>query len=163
MFMHHKRLIGILLMALTGLLAACDFGSGGGGGIIQSGKPSNAIDVSIIYAPESALYMPRVIQDFNQLSSSGKNPVTGQPYADGEQPVWVTDLTDGKGGSSGTVMQGIVNAIIAPNNQNVERPTIFQPSVSHWLALTNANTGREVFDLANIQPTANAAVVMAIW
>ncbi|MBZ0290487.1 MAG: VWA domain-containing protein, partial [Anaerolineae bacterium] len=163
MFIRNKRLMGILLIVLAGLLAACDFGGSGGGGIIQSGKPSNAIDVSIIYAPESALYMPRVIQDFNQLSSEGKNPVTGQAYASGEKPIWVTDLTEGKGGSSGTVMQGIVNAIIAPNNANVAKPVIFEPSVGHWLALTNANTGREVFDLANIQPTANAAVVMAIW
>ncbi|MEO8611466.1 MAG: VWA domain-containing protein [Chloroflexota bacterium] len=162
--MHHKRLIGVLLIMLAGLLAACDFGGGpSGGGIVQGDKPANAIDVSIIYAPESALYMPRVIQDFNQLSKEGKNPVTGQPLASGEKPVWVTDLTDGKGGSSGTVMQGIVNAIIAPNNANIAKPVIFEPSVAHWLALTNANTGREVFDLANIQPTANAAVVMAIW
>ena len=161
--MHRKRLIGVLLIVLAGILAACDFGGAGPSGVAQSGKPANAVDVSIIYAPESALYMPRVIQDFNQLSSEGKNPVTGQPLASGEKPVWVTDLTDGKGGSSGTVMQGIVNAIIAPNNANIAKPVIFEPSVAHWLALTNANTGREVFDLANIQPTAKAAVVMAIW
>jgi Ca-activated chloride channel family protein len=161
--MHRKRLIGVLLIVLAGILAACDFGGAGPSGVAQSGKPANAIDVSIIYSPEENLYLPRVIQDFNQLSSEGKNPVTGQPLAEGEKPVWVTDSTDGKGASAGTVMQGIVNAIIAPNNANIAKPVIFAPSVSHWLALTNANTGREVFDLANIQPTAKAPVVMAIW
>jgi Ca-activated chloride channel family protein len=60
-------------------------------------------------------------------------------------------------------MQGIVNAIIAPNNRNVVRPVIFQPSVSHWLALANYQSGRQLFDLANAQATALAPVVMAIW
>ncbi len=161
-----KRLIALMLVIMTGLLAACDLGSGGGGSGTpgaQSGKPANAVEVSIIYAPESALYMPRIIQSFNDLSSQGKNPVTGQAYASGEKPVWVTDPTNGAGGSSGTVMQGIINAIIAPNNANVARPVIFEPSVSHWLALANERSGRQLFDLANAQPTANAAVVMAIW
>jgi Ca-activated chloride channel family protein len=161
-----KRLIALMLVIMTGLLAACDLGSGGGGSGTpgaQSGKPANAVEVSIIYAPESALYMPRIIQSFNDLSAQGKNPVTGQAYASGEKPVWVTDPTNGAGGSSGTVMQGIINAIIAPNNANVARPVIFEPSVSHWLALANERSGRQLFDLANAQPTANAAVVMAIW
>lgn len=160
--MLQKRVVALLVMLMAGLLAACDLGSSGGG-TTQSGRPSNAVDVSIIYAPESALYMPRIIEDFNRLSAEGKNPVTGAALASGEAPVWVVDLTAGKGGSSGTVMQGIVNAIIAPNNQNVAKPVIFQPSVSHWLALANERSGRELFDMANIQPTANAPVVMAIW
>src|SRR6185503_5243171 len=101
MLMHRKRLIGILLIMLAGLLAACDLGGAGPSGVAQSGKPANAIDVSIIYSPEENLYLPRVIQDFNQLSSEGKNPVTGQPLAEGEKPVWVTDATDGKGASAG--------------------------------------------------------------
>lgn len=163
--MHHqKRLIALMLILVTGLLAACDLGSSSSGTPgAQSGKPANAIEVSIIYAPESALYMPRIIQSFNDLSSQGKNPVTGEAYASGAKPIWVVDPTEGKGGSSGTVMQGIVNAIIAPNNQNVAKPVIYEPSVSHWLALANERSGRQLFDLANSQPTANAPVVMAIW
>src|SRR5690606_27488637 len=43
------------------------------------------------------------------------------------------------------------------------RPTIFQPSVSHWLSLANELARREIFDLDEAQPTANAPVVMAIW
>ncbi|MEL6525782.1 MAG: VWA domain-containing protein, partial [Chloroflexota bacterium] len=41
--------------------------------------------------------------------------------------------------------------------------TIFQPSVSHWLALANYNSGRELFDLSNSPATANAPVVISIW
>jgi Ca-activated chloride channel family protein len=60
-------------------------------------------------------------------------------------------------------MQGIVNAFIAPNNQNVARPVIFEPSVSHWLALANFQSGRQIFDLSEARATALAPVVMAIW
>ncbi|MBA3874779.1 MAG: hypothetical protein H0X30_37090, partial [Anaerolineae bacterium] len=162
-----KQLIALMLIMITGLLAACDLGGSNGPSTtpgVQSGnRPANAVDVSIIYAPESALYMPQIIQSFNELSGQGKNPVTGQPYDNGQKPIWMVDPTNGAGGSSGTVMQGIINAIIAPNNQNVAKPVIFEPSVSHWLALANERSGRQLFDLANSQPTAKAAVVMAIW
>jgi Ca-activated chloride channel family protein len=158
-----QRIIFALLAAVALLLTACDLPGSSGTTTTTGGKPANAIEVSIIYAPESALYMPRIIQSFNELSAKGTNPETGQPYASGEKPVWIVDPTEGKGGSSGTSMQGIVNAIIAPNNQNVLKPVIFEPSVSHWLALANERSGRELFDLANSQPTANAPVVMAIW
>ncbi|GAB4531103.1 MAG: VWA domain-containing protein [Anaerolineae bacterium] len=121
--------------------------------------PANAIQISITYAPESDLYMPETIEEFNRAFADGRNPVTGQPLAQGERPIYVT----GGPGSSGTVMQGIVNAFIAPNNQNVARPVIFQPSVSHWLALANYQSGRQIFNLAEAEPTALAPVVMAIW
>lgn len=162
---NYKRVSVLILAFMVGLLTACDLGSSGGNGTSQSGlnKPANAIEVTIIYAPESAQYMPRIIESFNRLASEGKDPLTGEGLASGKQPVWVTDLTDGKGGSSGTVTQGIVNALIAPTNQNVARPVIFQPSVSHWLALANELTGRDLFDMANVQGTANAPVVMSIW
>ncbi|HEX2620503.1 MAG TPA: hypothetical protein VHL11_10155, partial [Phototrophicaceae bacterium] len=157
----NKLLLSAVALILMLLLGACSFGSsdngGGGGGGVS--VPANAIQISIIYAPESDLYMPQTIADFNQSYADGKNPITGQPLASGERPIYVT----GKTGSSGTVMQGVVNAIIAPNNQNVERPVIFQPSVSHWLALANYQSGRQLFDLANAKATALAPVVMAIW
>ncbi len=121
--------------------------------------PDNAITISIIYAPESEAYLPEAIQNFNRAYAEGRNPITGERLADGEKPIFV----EGRNASSGTVMQGIVNAIIAPNNQNVEKPTIFAPSVSHWLALANYQSGRELFDLTNSPATANAPVVMAIW
>jgi Ca-activated chloride channel homolog len=159
-----KRIFLLLAVLTLAILTACD--SGSATPVVNNNgvsRPNNAIDVSIIYAPESALYMPKAIEDFNRAFASGKNPVTGQNLASGERPIYVTDLTNGKGGSSGTVMQGIVNAIIAPNNANVAKPVIFEPSVSHWLALANYQSGRQIFDLSNIQATALAPVVMAIW
>jgi Ca-activated chloride channel family protein len=122
-------------------------------------RPSNAIEISIIYAPESELYLPQAITDFNSAYARGINPLTNQPLGSGERPIYVV----GVAGSSGTVMEGIVNAILSPNNQNVERPTIFAPSVSHWLALANYFAGRDLFNLAEARPTALAPVVMAIW
>lgn len=143
---------------------ACGFGGDEGGGSTNSGDsglqpPANAIEISIIYAPEEELYMVDAIKQFNQAYIDGKNPVTGQALADNEQPIFVTGQT----GSSGQVAQGLINAFIAPNNTNVARPTIFSPSVSHWLALVNFQAGRPVFDLADSPPTALAPVVMAIW
>jgi len=146
---------------IVSLLAACDGGGdaasveGTGGGSI----PANAIEISIIYAPESNDYMPKIIQDFNDSYRNGINPITGEALAEGERPIYVT----GEPGSSGTIMQAIVNAVTAPNNANVAMPTIFQPSVSHWLSLANELSRREIFDLSDAQPTANAPVVMAIW
>jgi len=159
--MIRKRLFLGIALALASLgLAACDDrGSAGGSGSSGQTAPANAIEISIIYAPESADYMKTIIPAFNESYARGINPVSGQPLASGESPIFVT----GRDGSSGTVMQAIVNAIIAPTAENVERPTIFQPSVSHWLALANYLARRELFDLAEIIPTANAPVVMAIW
>lgn len=158
-----RRIIFLLTVLLIGLLAACDNNNNTNQNNATSqngiGRPANAVEVSIIYAPESDLYMPETIEEFNRAYASGKNPLTGENLASGERPIFVT----GEPGSSGTVMQGIVNAILAPNNQNVKRPVIFEPSVSHWLALANYQSGRQLFDLAEIQPTALAPVVMAIW
>lgn len=155
----------LLLIALPLFFAlACGFGGDGGGGSAPDNAsglepPSNAIEISIIYAPEEELYIVEAIEQFNRAYIEGRNPLTGQPLAEGERPIFV----HGEVGSSGTVAQGIINALIAPNNANVAKPTIFSPSVSHWLALVNFQTGRQVFDLADSPPTALAPVVMAIW
>lgn len=145
-----KRLFAVLF-ALLAFSTACT--------ILGDSKPKDAVEISIIYAPESDLYLKEAIEAFNKTSAEGKNPVTNQAYASGQKPVWVTGVS----GSSGTVAQGIINAFIAPNNENVSKPTIFSPSVSHWLALVNYQTGREVFTLSDCPPTALAPVVMAIW
>lgn len=157
-----KKYLLMLLPLLTAL--ACSLG-GDDAAITGSGSrcAANAVQIEIIYAPESQLYLDGEIYDainqFNTAYAEGRNPVTGQPLAEGEQAVCVT----GQPGSSGKIAQGIINAIIAPNNVNVARPTIFAPSVSHWLALVNFQTGRQIFDLADSPPTALAPVVMAIW
>jgi Ca-activated chloride channel family protein len=143
------------LLAALAALAGCT-GDGGGS---SSAVPANAIEITIIYAPESADYLPTIMNQFNESYRQGINPVTGQPLAAGERPIFIT----GRDGSSGTVMQGIVNAVLTPNSENVARPTIYQPSVRHWLALANYQARRELFDLADSPATANAPVVMAIW
>jgi Ca-activated chloride channel family protein len=145
-------------LALAVFAGACRGGATTSGTPVVN-RPANSVEVSIIYAPELDLFMPDVIADFNRAFAEGRNPVTGQSLASGERPIFVT----GKSASSGVVMQAIVNAVIAPSNANVERPTIFAPSVSHWLALANYQVGRELFDLADSPPTALAPVVMAIW
>jgi Ca-activated chloride channel family protein len=147
-----KRILPVLFALLVSSVACTQQ-------ILGPSKPPNAVEVSIIYAPESDLYLKEAIAAFNQTSAAGKNPVTNQGWASGEKPVWVTGVS----GSSGTTAQGIINAILAPNNENVSRPTLFSPSVSHWLALVNYQTGREIFTLSDCPPTALAPVVMAIW
>lgn len=146
----------LVAISVVGLILFIGRGDSTGG---NADKPNDAIEISIIYAPESDLYLPDVIANFNRSFADGVNPVTGQRLGSNERPIWVT----GEPGSSGTIHQGIINAIIAPNNANVARPTIFSPSVSHWLALVNYQTGRQIFDLADSPPTALAPVVMAIW
>jgi Ca-activated chloride channel homolog len=121
-------------------------------------KPDNAIVVSLIYAPEEELYITQAITDFNRSMLNGVNPVDGGKLP-GREVYWI----EGKSMSSGTAEQGIVNAIIAPNNANVVQPTIYSPSVRHWLALVNYKTGRRIFDVDAAPATAVAPVVMAIW
>ncbi|MDZ4672365.1 MAG: VWA domain-containing protein [Phototrophicales bacterium] len=165
--MHQTSIIRFIMfvMLLLGLVACDDQPSSQSAVFEQSpatqavARPSNAIEISIIYAPESDLYMPQTITEFNSAYARGVNPLTNQPLGSGELPIYVV----GVAGSSGTVMEGIVNAILSPNNQNVARPTIFAPSVSHWLALANYFAGRDLFNLAEARPTALAPVVMAIW
>lgn len=178
--MKRNVLFGLIFVSLLALLSACSGGdSSNGGGQQASGprppegyerytvhggvaRPADAVDVFIVYSPESDAYLPELIATFNRQSAAGTNPATGQPYAEGQNPVYVWG-TPPETGSSGTVMQGIVNAVIAPNNANVYRPTIFQPSVSHWLALANFYSRRDLFDLFDSPATAISPVVIATW
>ncbi|MFN8528938.1 MAG: VWA domain-containing protein [Anaerolineae bacterium] len=154
----HVRFLAALFLLLV--LASCSRDDGATTSTNTAGACApNSVAITIVYAPESASYLPQVMSDFNDAYRNGRNPVTGQALASGEQSVCIT----GESGSSGTTMQGIVNAVIAPNNSNVVRPTIFEPSVSHWLVLANYQSGRQIFDLSTTQATALAPVVMAIW
>lgn len=159
-----SRAIFGLLVGLAVLIVVVVVGLRAIGGLLDGGnasfsKPQNAVEISVVYAPELDLYMRDVITDFNRSYAQGRNAVTGKELARGEKPIWVT----GGPASSGTVAQGIINAVIAPNNANVERPTLFAPSVRHWLALVNYQTGQSVFDVNGAPATAVAPVVMAIW
>ncbi len=158
-------ILAILSLMIALIVSACGDDGGSSGNDNETSEaggvrmPANAIAIDIIYAPESDLYMPETIEEFNRAYANNTNPLTGEALADDERPIFV----NGRPGSSGTVAQAIVNAFIAPNNANVEQPVIFQPSVSHWLALVNYNAGRTVFDLPDARATALAPVVMAIW
>jgi Ca-activated chloride channel family protein len=147
-------LVGAVLL-VRGVTSAIRSASG----VVE--KPANAIEVDFIYAPEfdKNLNVSTIITDFNRAFAEGRNPVTGQNLRAGERPVWI----NGVSGSSGTVHDGIINAFIAPNNANVSRPTLWSPSVRHWLALVNYQTGQRVFDVEGAPATAVAPVVMAIW
>ncbi len=155
-----KNLFLLMLLLMALVLTSCDATSSTNNAGSNAGSiPANAIEISIIYAPEFKDAMLKIVPDFNEAYRTGKNPVTGQPLASGERPIYIT----GKDGSSGTTMQAVVNAIIAPNSASVERPVIFNPSVMHWLALANHLSNRELFNISEARPTALAPVVMAIW
>src|ERR1051325_8002632 len=55
-------------------------------------KPSNGIEVSLIYAPEEDLYIRDVITDFNRSYAQGRNPLTGKDLGSGEKPIWVVGV-----------------------------------------------------------------------
>lgn len=154
-------IIGLAIVIVAGVLLTRLVSSAlrGASGVVE--KPANAIVVPFVYAPEfdKNLNVSTIITDFNRAFAEGRNPVTGQSLRPGEQPIWI----EGKPGSSGTVHEGIINAFIAPNNANVERPVLWSPSVRHWLALVNYQTGQRVFDVDGAPATAVAPVVMAIW
>ncbi|GAB4531097.1 MAG: VWA domain-containing protein [Anaerolineae bacterium] len=153
----------IVLGLLVFILAACGGDDNSGSSTTSETIPANAVQISVLYAPESEQFMPEVIQRFNTAYRNGTNPLTGQSLADGERPIFVTGNPPQGGLSSGGAMQGVVNAAIGANVQNVLRPTMFAPSVSHWLSLANLQSGRQLFDLGQIQPTAISPVVIAIW
>ena len=162
--MKQQRWIFVGIIALVAVIVACVLGYQALQqfsviGSSKVSKPTNAVDVTLIYAPEEELYITEAITNFNRLSARGLDPVTGKGVTAGERPIWI----EGKSGSSGTMARGIINAVIAPNNSNVQKPVIFSPSVRHWLALVNYETGRPIFDVDGSPGTAEAPVVMAIW
>jgi Ca-activated chloride channel family protein len=152
------RRLFLMMLVLLFALTACNGDTAGTNGNTDE-PPANAIIIDIIYSPEFDEAMKIMIPAFNESYRNGKNPVTGQNLASGEQPIFV----QGVSASSGTTMENIVRAISNPNSSSAVRPTIFSPSVSHWLALANFQSGRDLFDLSDSPATANAPVVMAIW
>lgn len=106
--------------------------------------------------------MPELIRRFNQLSAEGKNPLTGAALGADERPIYVWG-TQPKTGSSGTMAEGIFNAVSAPDNANLYKPTIFIPSTASWLAWVNLQTRREMFKMDDTQPIAPSPVILGIW
>jgi Ca-activated chloride channel homolog len=121
--------------------------------------PHEQVTIDIVYAPEMKEFMPAFINEFNDKYAQGINAITGQRLKKDEKQI----IVKGVDGSSGTVMQGIVNAYQNVKSDNVVKPTIFAPSVSHWLRLANYQANAQIFNLDEARATANAPVVMAIW
>jgi len=69
-----KILLSLMLILVVGLVAACDEDGSSDAGPTAVGAgvaiPDNAIQIDIIYAPESDLYMPETIREFNQAFAS---------------------------------------------------------------------------------------------
>ncbi len=121
---------------------------------------ANAVEITLIFAlnPQQN-YMTPAIDAFNSAYAQGTHPLTGSPLGPGERPVCVL----GQLGGSSSTAQAIANTVIAPDAAQVARPTLFAPSVSTWLALANYRAGRDLFNMAEVQPIAYTPVVMAIW
>ncbi|MCS6834564.1 MAG: VWA domain-containing protein [Anaerolineae bacterium] len=126
-------------------------------------RPQNAVEIYVGYSPEAHTYMPELIRRFNQLSAEGKNPLTGAALGSNERPIYVWGTQPKAGGSSGTMAQGVFNAVVAPANENVYKPTIFIPSTVKWLAWVNFQTRREIFKIDDAKPIAPSPVILGIW
>lgn len=120
----------------------------------------NAIEIDLIFAlnPQQN-YMTPAIDNFNGAYAEGRDPVTGEALAADDPRICVL----GRLGSSSRTSQAITNAIIAPDNDQVARPVLYAPSVSHWVSLANYRSGVAVFPPENVRPLALTPIVMAIW
>ena len=126
-------------------------------------KDSKPVEITIIYAPEEKEYME---------DKEGQEGIITMFNREFEGEI----IVKGQQGSSGTVAKSLVNTFEFINdrggwenakgelNQNVHvTPTIYSPSVHHWLNLVNYKVGKKVFSLEDSPSTANAPVVIAIW
>ena len=120
------------------------------------------VEITVIYAPEEKSYMEDtegregVITKFNR--SQEGIVVTGQPGSSGtiaRKLVDTFNFIDGSGGWESAKSQ-------LDENDHVT-PTIYSPSVHHWLNLVNYRVGKKVFSLDDSPSTAKAPVVIAIW
>lgn len=128
----------------------------------RSFAQSNSINITIIYSPESDVYMTQIMANFNaRACSQSISPVDLMPLP---QPICIV----GKSESSGIAMDNIVNgANNVPRDDGTpvptdDLPTIFQPSVSHWLRLATLRTNNPTL-FSRAEATALAPVVIAIW
>jgi Ca-activated chloride channel family protein len=132
--------------------------------VAQTAAP---IEIPITYAPESRVYMPGFITDFNAIAcpqngDTPRNPVTGETLS---IPICVKDITKGNGDSSGVVTDRIVVAYTGPTSEVdlATLPIIFQPSVNHWLELIRLRTNDPNAVDQTYYPTTHVPVVIAMW
>ncbi len=121
---------------------------------------TNAIQVTLTYSlNDQQDYITPAVQQFNQAYLNGQHPVTGAALTNADERICIVAQLI----SSSTATQGLVNAILAPNNANVVRTTVFAPTNSTWLALANYRSGRTLFDLGSAQPVALTPIIIAMW
>jgi hypothetical protein len=132
-------------------------------------RPRLCIHITVVYSGEVDYYLPAIIDDFNARSLQwGVNPDTNALLGIGIKPICVS----GYQVRAGTVRNEIIKSpheqnmpppSAMPGVQDTEPPTVWIPSVSTWLLLTNHDARRPLFDLSEAKATALAPVVIAIW
>jgi hypothetical protein len=152
-------ILGLVLFALTSMSAHAQ-GSG------------ETIVVTIGHAPESNNYLggdEGLINLFNEVYLRGKDPLqcgSRQNLINFDCPFLPPDAPRiqvvGKSEASGSIANDIIDRILN-RNQSAYCPTIFQPSVRHWLEIVNTRTGQSIFDLQSARDTAVTWVVIAMW
>jgi Ca-activated chloride channel homolog len=117
-------------------------------------KPEGATEIVLYYAPESDLYLPAIIAEFNK-SVGSQYYVTGYQVSSGTAHTRIAEVVTEKR------QDFTFGAAMLPP------PTIFQPSVRHWLDLINLQAKQggkpNVVEPAQARETAIAWVVIAIW
>lgn len=142
--------------------------------IAATSTPSLSVDISIIFATESDYLFDvnnpsadSVINRFNALACRDQNPIN--PVSG--QPLTAKICITGKERSSGQTTQAIINAINNPTTVDIEKPTIFQPSVSDWLRLINHETDQEIYTINDpftdgregSRATTREPLILATW
>jgi Ca-activated chloride channel homolog len=119
----------------------------------------STVAISISFAPELEPILKDAINDFNTTMESGTNPATGKSLSNQDKKIKIT----GQSISSGEARTQIVSALNTSSNTTVLKPTIYAPTMSGWLNLVDTESGKNAFDLNQINSTATSPVGIAIW
>ncbi|TFG61852.1 MAG: hypothetical protein E4H36_09455, partial [Spirochaetales bacterium] len=89
----------IFIIVIVGGVIFNEVRKGGSGTGVVKTAPRGSVEISIVYAPESDLYLPQVIEEFNSAYENGTDPVTGKRLTSSDKKIFVK----GEPGSSGTI------------------------------------------------------------
>ncbi len=103
-----------------------------------------ATSISIAYATESQQYLPALIETFS----------TAHPL------ITITDTKGNSGGAITSLASGTAAKLII---KEALRPTIYQPSVNHWLYLIDHALPDNPYNPAEARDTAITWIVIAVW
>ena len=136
-----RSTFALLLMILTGILAACN-GSGSGdtsSGNATSGPASNAVRISIAYSPEKEKWLLEQIARFNAQKATA-----------GGRPIYVEGVNKSSGAARTELKNGTLNV------------TIWSPSASTWLEVLKQETGNANLAVSS-EPLVLTPVVIGMW